>query len=225
MRLTRMLKKMNWKVYFMELIIVILGISIAYQVNIYNESRVNQQLEMTAIKNLKKENEINLAEFKSLEAYRERITTDSRQLLRLLTAKEPISKDTAARYVFRLVQTSTPDLQQEATGFYLNSNYGNQNIELKNNLLTLKTYLQELLDLSKGYQDRKMNDFMTFLRTAVDFPSREVVNISTIRSLEFKNIIWNLYSDEIELNRLYKQAKGQLEKVQEQVEAILEKEA
>ena len=146
-------------------------------------------------------------------------------MLRLLTAKEPISKDTAARYVFRLVQTSTPDLQQEATGFYLNSNYGNQNIELKNNLLTLKTYLQELLDLSKGYQDRKMNDFMTFLRTAVDFPSREVVNISTIRSLEFKNIIWNLYSDEIELNRLYKQAKGQLEKVQEQVEAILEKDA
>ena len=221
MRLNRLLKKLNWKVYFMELVIVILGISIAYQVNIYNESRVNAQLEITAIGNLKKEIEINLAEFESLSKYRTTITRNTRQLLKLLRNDEPISKDSAAYYITRLIQTSTPDLQQEATGFYLNSNYGNFNIELKNDLLILKTYLAELLSVSDGYSERKMNDFMVFLRTAVDFPGRKVVDMRKIRSLEFRNIIWNQYSDEVELNRLYRQALGQLERVQEQINTIL----
>lgn len=220
MRLLRLLQKFNWKIYLMELVIVIVGITIAYQVNIYYEKGINRQLELTAIENLHKENQINLEEFKSLEAYRKRISSETRSVFQLL-GKQSIIKDSIEAHLFYLVQTSTPDLQQEASNFYLNSNYSNANLELKNELLTLKTYLQELMSLSNGYQQRKSEDFFKYLRDAVDFPARKVVNMDKLNSLEFKNILWNQGSDEIELNRLYKQASEKLTEVQGLVEQIL----
>ncbi len=220
MRLARLLTKLNWKIYFMELVIVIVGITIAYQVNIYYEKGQNQQLERTAIENLHKENQINLEEFRSLEAYRKRISKETRSVFSILQEKN-VRKDSIEAHLFFLVQTSTPDLQQEASNFYLNSNYSNANLKLKNELLTLKTYLQELLSLSAGYQQRKSEDFFKYLRDAVDFPARKIVNIDKLTSLEFKNILWNQGSDEIELNRLYKQAVEKLEEVQSLVEQIL----
>lgn len=220
MRLKRLLKSRNIKVYTMELVIVILGISIAYQLNIINENRINNKLELNIVKNLDKEIQINIAEFKSLEAYRKRITEDSDQFLHLLRSTS-ISIDTANKYVFRLVQTSTPDLQQQATTSYLSSNHGNSNIELKNELLALQTYFQELLDLSEGYKDRKQQDYMGYLRTSVDFPEKKVINVKSIRSVEFKNIVWNLATDEYELNRLYSQASSQLEKVDSLITNII----
>lgn len=221
MRLERFLKKFNIRVYLMELIIVIVGITIAYQVNIYYEQGINEKLELTAIENLKKENEINLAEFKSLAPYRERISEETRALVGLLR-KKTVSQDSVNAHLFYLIQTSTPDLQQEASNFYLNSNYSNANLNLKNELLTLKTYLQELLSISETYKNSKSQDFIAYLRDAVDFPARKVVNMEKIRSLEFKNILWNQGSDELELNRLYEQSVAQLEKVQTLVIAILD---
>ena len=67
MRLIRFIQKINWKIYLMELVIVILGITIAYQLNIVYEDRVNHKLELSALENLKKENEINLEEFEEGE--------------------------------------------------------------------------------------------------------------------------------------------------------------
>ncbi len=220
MRLLRLLQKFNWKIYLMELVIVIVGITIAYQVNIYYEKGINRQLELTAIENLRKENQINLEEFQSLEAYRKRISSETRSVFQLL-GKQNVVKDSLEAHLFYLVQTSTPDLQQEASNFYLNSNYSNANVQLKNELLTLKTYLQELMSVSNGYQQRKSQDFFGFLRDAVDFPKRKVVNMDKLTSLEFKNILWNQGSDEVELNRLYKQASDKLIKVQSLVEQIL----
>jgi len=84
MRLKRLFQKSSFKIYLMELVIVILGISIAYQVNVIYEKGVNQRLELTAIENLKKENEINIAEFKSLARYRKTITQKSERLFVLI---------------------------------------------------------------------------------------------------------------------------------------------
>ncbi|MBO3700139.1 hypothetical protein [Roseivirga sp. E12] len=220
MRLNRLLKSRNLKVYTMELVIVILGISIAYQLNIINENRINNKLELNILKNLDKEIQINIAEFKSLEAYRKRITKDSDHFLYLIK-NNSVSLDTANKYVFRLVQTSTPDLQQQATTSYLSSNYGSSNIELKNELLALQTYFQELLDLSEGYKDRKQQDYMGHLRTSVDFLERKVIDLGSIRSIEFKNIVWNMATDEYELNRLYDQASAQLVKVDSLITNII----
>ncbi len=221
MRVSRFLNKLNWKVYILELFIVIFGISIAYQLNIINENRVSHKLEITAIQNLKKEIEINVAEFESLRSYRIQITANTLALLNLLKSENKVSLDSANKYIFRLVRTSTPDLQQEAANFYLNSNYSDSNIELKNELLSLKTYFQELLQLSLSARDAKMDGFFGYLQDAVDFTKPRVVDLDKINGLKFKNIIWNQSSDEQEINRLFKQADEKLLEVQNYVNRLL----
>ncbi|MFY0591398.1 hypothetical protein [Roseivirga sp.] len=204
----------------MELIIVILGISIAYQLNLVNEQRINNQLELNILRNLEKEVQINIAEFNSLKAYRKRITKSSRNLLRLLDQTN-IRKDSAEKYIFSLVQTSTPDLQRQTTTSYLNSNYGSTNLDLKNELLSLQTFLQELMDLSESYKVMKKQDYMNYLKTEVDFFKRKIIRLEKIQSVEFKNIIWNMAADEFELNRLYEQATVQLSKVDSLMKAVI----
>ncbi len=223
MRLKRLFKGQNFKVYLMELFIVILGISIAYQLNLYNEARINHKLELNVIKNLEKEIQINIGEFESLKAYRKRITDHSSKLLRVLKSK-PISRDSAKKYILSLVQTSTPDLQRQATNSYLSSNYGQTNILLKNEILTLEVYFQELMELSDGYKKRKQDDFMSFLSESVDFSERRIASMEKIKTLEFKNIIWNIATDERELNRLYELSFSQLAKVDSIITQIIKEE-
>lgn len=174
-----------------------------------------------AIENLREENDINISEFKSLAPYRKSVTENSTNLLKALRRDTEVSVDTLHKYLFYLVSTSTPDLQYDASDFYLNSNYNGGHLELKKELLSLKTYLKELMEVSAGYQSRKSNNFMSFLRNAVDFDARKVVNLKKLQSIEFKNIIWIQYYDELELNRLYRQATTKLDSVQVKVESIL----
>lgn len=205
----------------MELVIVIVGITAAFQLQIYNEKRVNRQIEINSLSNLKKEIEINIEEFKSLEEYREDITSHSMELLEALTSG-PITNEFASEHLFKLVRTSTPDLQNQATRAYLESNWSYTNIELKNELLLLQTQLQELQELSSGYKDRKQSKFMDFLFSEVDFPAFTIISMKAINSLTFKNIIWNQTSDEYELNRLYDLASAQLHKVDSLLTVSLE---
>ncbi len=204
----------------MELVIVILGISIAYQVNNYKERIVNNRLEQNALLNLQKEIQINIDEFESLAAYREGITQETTNFQKALQ-QDAISKDTAQKYLFKLVRTSTPDLQHQATTSYLASNYGTTNISLKNELLALQTYLQELTAISEAYNKLKAEDFVKYLRDEVDFSNTVIVSMNKINSLEFRNIIWNQLGYEVELNRLYKLSEEQLLKVEQSIELLL----
>ncbi|RKQ49904.1 hypothetical protein BXY85_0906 [Roseivirga pacifica] len=204
----------------MELVIVILGISIAYQVNNYKERIVNNRLEQNALLNLQKEIQINIDEFESLAAYRKGITQETTKFQKALQ-QDAISKDTAQKYLFKLVRTSTPDLQHQATTSYLASNYGTTNISLKNELLALQTYLQELTAVSEAYNKLKAEDFVKYLRDEVDFSNAVIVSMNKINSLEFRNIIWNQLGYEVELNRLYKLSEEQLLKVEQSIELLL----
>lgn len=204
----------------MELVIVILGISIAYQVNNYKERIVNNRLEQNALLNLQKEIQINIDEFESLAAYRKGITQETTKFQKALQ-QGTISNDTAQKYLFKLVRTSTPDLQHQATTSYLASNYGTTNISLKNELLALQTYLQELTAVSEAYNKLKAEDFVKYLRDEVDFSNAVIVSMNKINSLEFRNIIWNQLGYEVELNRLYKLSEEQLLKVEQSIELLL----
>jgi hypothetical protein len=204
----------------MELVIVILGISIAYQVNNYKERIVNNRLEQNALLNLQKEIQINIDEFESLAAYRKGIIQETTKFQKALQ-QGATSKDTAQKYLFKLVRTSTPDLQHQATTSYLASNYGTTNISLKNELLALQTYLQELTAVSEAYNKLKAEDFVKYLRDEVDFSNTVIVSMNKINSLEFRNIIWNQLGYEVELNRLYKLSEEQLLKVEQSIELLL----
>lgn len=222
MRPQRMMKTPSARIYLMELIIVVVGITIAFQVNVWYEARKNADLEFNALVNLQKELAINVEEFESLQPYRSNINEANRALLQLLD-RGNFTADDLKPLIMRVFRTSTPDLQNNASAFYVNSNYGEEHLALKSELLVLDTYLQELLEMSSDYKRQKelFYENKEFL-SSLDFTNRNLVDLTYFRSLHFKNSIWLIASGDMELNRLYDQANSQLKKVYSMTEEIID---
>jgi len=222
MRPQRMMKNPSAKIYLMELIIFVVGITIAFQVNVWYEARKNADLEYNALVNLQKELAINQQEFESLASHRTNINEANRELLGLLNTGS-FSKEELKPLIIRIFRTATPDLQNNASAFYVNSNYGEEHLALKSELLVLDTYLQELLEVSADYKRQKelFYDNQKFL-SAIDFTNRELVDLAYFQSMPFKNTIWLIASSDLELNRLYEQAHSQLKKVYSMTQEIID---
>ena len=208
-------------IYTMELLIVILGITIAFQVQVYYEGKVEKRLEQSSIQKLYLENELNLDEFESLQAYRLNMEQNTRILLAILDSPFKQNKDSLANYVFDLQRISTPDLQEQSLSYYLNSSFTGDEEELAAELITLRNLYQELRDLTNHYWDKKTKYFFDYLKDEVDFSNRQILSTNKLSSLEFRNDIWSLFLDEIEQNRLYKESYDRLIIVQELTEAAL----
>ena len=208
-------------IYTMELLIVILGISIAFQVQVYYEGKVQERQEQSAIQKLYLENELNLSKFESLQAYRFNMEQNTRILLAILDTPFKSNKDSLSNYIFDLQRISTPDFQEQSMDFYLSSSLNENESELDEELIALRNLYNELSELTAHYWDKKTKYFFDFLKDEVDFANRRIISTSKLSSLEFKNDIWSLFLDEIEQNRLYKDSFDRLILVQDLTRAAL----
>ncbi|MHA7102830.1 hypothetical protein [Roseivirga pacifica] len=192
----------------MEVFIVIFGITVAYQLNVYYDDKKDLRLENAAIEKLHNENELNLTTFESLIDERLQIEDDTRELARILYAGQFMQDDSLALYLFEINQTYKPLFQIEAINFYLNTNYTNKNSDLKNELITLKSNYLQLRDVVEYYVRMKEKYYNDFLVSDVDFGEEKILSLDRIKSVEFKNLVVNLLANEIELNALFDKTYG-----------------
>ncbi|WP_422354806.1 hypothetical protein [Roseivirga pacifica] len=205
---SRRLKRSDIWTYVMEVFIVIFGITVAYQLNVYYDDKKDLRLENTAIEKLHNENELNLTTFESLIDERLQIEDDTRELARILYAGQFMQDDSLALYLFEINQTYKPLFQIEAINFYLNTNYTNKNSDLKNELITLKSNYLQLRDVVEYYVRMKEKYYNDFLVSDVDFGEEKILSLDRIKSVEFKNLVVNLLANEIELNALFDKTYG-----------------
>ena len=192
--------------YLIEIFIVIFGITVAYQLNVYYEDKKDLKLERAAIEKLRTENETNIASFESMIEDRFTMEDDTRQLARILFSGGNLQDDSISHYLFDINRTYKPILQYEGLNFYLNTNYTNKNTDLKNELISLKNYYLELRELVQYYVRMKEKYYSEFLVSEVDFGEERIITLNKIKSVEFKNLVVNLLSNEIDLNALFEQA-------------------
>ena len=178
----------------------------AYQLNVYYEDKKDLKLEDAAIEKLKAENESNISSFESMIEDRFTMEEDTRQLARILFSGGNLQEDSISHYLFDINRTYKPILQYEGLNFYLNTNYTNKNTDLKNELITLKNYYLELRDLVQYYVRMKEKYYSEFLVSEVDFGEERIISLEKIKSVEFKNLVVNLLSNEIDLNALFEEA-------------------
>ncbi|RKQ49906.1 hypothetical protein BXY85_0908 [Roseivirga pacifica] len=205
---SRRLKRSDIWTYVMEVFIVIFGITVAYQLNVYYDDKKDLRLENAAIEKLHNENELNLTTFESLIDERLQIEDDTRELARILYAGQFMQDDSLALYLFEINQTYKPLFQIEAINFYLNTNYTNKNSDLKNELITLKSNYLQLRDVVEYYVRMKEKYYNDFLVSDVDFGEEKILSLDRIKSVEFKNLVVNLLANEIELNALFDKTYG-----------------
>ncbi|MCO6358309.1 hypothetical protein GBO34_06840 [Roseivirga pacifica] len=192
----------------MEVFIVIFGITVAYQLNVYYDDKKDLRLENAAIEKLHNENELNLTTFESLIDERLQIEDDTRELARILYAGQFMQDDSLALYLFEINQIYKPLFQIEAINFYLNTNYTNKNSDLKNELISLKSNYLQLRDVVEYYVRMKEKYYNDFLVSDVDFGEEKILSLDRIKSVEFKNLVVNLLANEIELNALFDKTYG-----------------
>ena len=212
---SRRLKKGDIYTYLMEIFIVIFGITVAYQLNVYYEDKKDLRLEKAAIEKLQSENDKNLEFFEDIIDDRLKLEDDTRELARILFSGGNLEDDSISHYLFDINRTHKPNLQTEALNFYLNTNYTNKNSDLKSELITLKSYYQQLKDVVDYYVRMKEKYYSDFLVTEVDFGEERIISLDKIKSVEFKNLVVNLLSNELELNNLFDLAYGQCAKLDE----------
>lgn len=215
--------KRIWTIYVMELIIVILGITIAFQVQVIYEDKQDRRQEQIALERLHNENELNLEEFESLMPYRINMEQNTRILHLMLDTPLANNPDSLAKYLFPLQRISTPDLPEESMDYYLNGNFRQRNLDLGRELQKLKGLYLELKELTGHYWEKKSAYFYNPVKSQVDFSNRRIISLERINSLSFRNDLWSLFLDEIEQNRLYKESYDQLVEVQYLTEQLLQK--
>ncbi|GEM_PF-688407 len=200
------LRRRDVFIYLMEVFLIIFGITVAYQLNVYYEDKKDLKLESAAIEKVSSENEKNLETFEELIGSRLKLENDTRQLARILFSGGNLEEDSISHYLFDINRTHKPILQFEATNYYLNTNYTNKNSDLKNELISLKSVYLELRDVVDYYVRMKEKYYSEFLVKDVDFGLEEIVSLDKIKSVEFKNLVVNLLSNEQELNILFDEA-------------------
>ena len=221
LKLRQRIKQRLWSIYLMELLIVILGITIAFQVQVIYEDKQDRNREITALERLHNENDLNLTEFESLMPYRMNMEQNTRMLQIMLDSPFGNNRDSLSTYLFTLQRVSTPDLPEESMEAYLNGNFKLRNQDLSRELQKLKGLYLELKELTSHYWEKKNEYFYNPIKDEVDFTRRQIVSTQKLRSLSFKNDLWSLFLDEIEQNRLYKESYDQLITVQELTEQTL----
>lgn len=195
-------------IYVMEVLLIIFGITVAYQLNIFYEDKKDMLLEIAAIEKLHSENEVNLTTFESMIDERLQLEADTRQLARILFSGGNLAEDSISHYLFDINKTYKPLFQIEAINFYLNTNYTNKNSDLKSELISIKSNYLELRDVVDYYVRMKEKYYSDFLITEVDFGEERIISEEKIKSVEFKNLIINLLANEQRLNELFDRAYG-----------------
>ncbi len=189
--------------YLIEIFIVIFGITVAYQLNVYYEDKKDLKLEISAIEKLHTENESNINQFESLIEDRFELAENTTELARILFSGGNLEDDGISHYLFDINKVFKPIIQFEGMNFYLNTNYTNKNSDLKNELISLKNYYLELRDLIQNYVRMKEKYYSEFLVSEVDFGEERILKFDKIKSVEFKNLVVNLLSNENDLNTLF----------------------
>ena len=200
------LRRRDIFIYLMEVFLIIFGITVAYQLNVVYEEKKDLKLEIAAIEKVHSENQKNLETFENLIEDRLQLENDTRQLTRILFSGGNLEEDSISHYLFDINRTHKPFLQFEATNYSLNTNYTNKNSDLKNELISLKAIFQELRDVVDYYAKMKEKYYSEFLVKEVDFGLEEILSLNKIKSVEFKNLVINLLSNEQELNALFDEA-------------------
>ena len=221
-RLARAFSRQDWAALVLELVILILGITIAFQLDGWKDVRDREEVRAYYQANLLAETLNNLKEFDTLQAYRVQ-TIRSLDTLGFLLKKEGKEWDNPIRDHTRyLLRTSVPDVTTVQMDTYLTEFTGPEQVMLNTELLRLKALLQELKDTYANYRPRKKERFYDPLFGNMDDDLR-VIDVEKVKTTNFRNGIAFMLIDERTISGLHFKIIEQLKRVRDLLQSDGEK--
>ncbi len=205
----------------MELLIVVVGVSIAFQLNVWNDTRKSREVEKHLLQNFVTENRLNQAEIDTAIILMQSSMEANPALIELL--KNPRSDmDSILLKMGRIYSTSWPDITSTYLDNYLG--YSSASSPLKDEMLVLKTHYVSAKDLIDVYIVQKQQKYFDYLSDAVDITSGlEVVNKDKLFNIQFRYNLLMIYFYELALRETFDEIIISQKKVTELIEKQLEK--
>ncbi|PWL38436.1 hypothetical protein DKG77_09215 [Flagellimonas aquimarina] len=172
-----------------EIVLVVLGILIALQINNWNEDKKDAQTNTLLLLQLKEENNANKLEMLEDLEYRDTIYDHLMDFSRFLGSKN--MKDSVSltqNYLSAIFRSTSYTFSQNHLVNYINSNK-KRNEGITEELIVLNSFQNDLKYVSEKGLDIKFDYFYDMLASEVDFSNLKIHSYKTLESLEFKNKI------------------------------------
>jgi len=180
------LQKQNWMAYIIELIIVILGVSVAFQLNVRKSQFDEKSMKNYLTNNLIAENQTNLDEFNLLSSFRKDSEDEVKVLLNLLVSNNlELNKYKIENSIISIINIREEPIQTAYLEAYLN-NYL-EDYTLNTELLKLKSTFQELIGHRKRYYDWKKEHLWEYLIEDIDLVNNKILSFEKIGKIQFRN--------------------------------------
>jgi hypothetical protein len=211
-----------------EIVLVVIGILIALQINNWNENRINKQSEKLILNELHKEFISNKIQLDTVLFYNKR-SFESVKYIRskLPIDMEKINLDTLAYHLYYIGFTNTFNPSEGVTHALMNSSTFNliSNDELRQLLISWD-------DVVADFQEEEIYAYNNYVNHLKPFEKKHFywdeyhqwlsdprVDLSILESLEFDNYVLDRYYD---LKGIFENSSGELETVVNTINRIIE---
>ena len=180
------LRRQDWLALFMELIIVILGITIAYQLNVYQQKNALNEDKRVLLENLRIENRGNLEELSRSKQHFLKQPDQLIHLITLLQSPEPVidslRKSICLVYSWRYYTLNTGYLTTYIGGDIKASN------ELTSELIKLQYAYDELERASNLVESYRVENIYDYLFKHIDTTrDSEYFDVEALQEVSFIN--------------------------------------
>ncbi|BAO77268.1 DUF6090 family protein [Winogradskyella sp. PG-2] len=184
-----------------EIILVVIGILIALQINNWNQNRIERKKESNYIENINKEFKLNRAQLDSVTFYHYKVYINATKILNLMPIDiNTINKDSLSIYISETFNHYTFNPQQSS----VNSLTNTSTFETISNL-ELRRLLQKWDELVKDYKEEELlfrnysfDNFIPYISKHISLKAftnktnildHNNVTYTFLNSLEFENAI------------------------------------
>lgn len=198
-------KNIDWTNHFIELIVVFIGITLAFMLNNWRESYKNQQLEKKYLIGFHDDIVHDYTQLDTIINANERKLCRANQVIKILKNGN-LQTDSAMVFIGDMVQIHL--FFPKVNTYESIKNSGNLNIITDYKLKeTLIKYYQsfEGKKLQEDYYKLYINEYVIpFVYENMDFLNQEIINKKSINNYEFNNLILGYYQLLVQLIDNYK---------------------
>lgn len=182
------MKKVNWLDHFVNLIVVIVGISAAFMLNNFNESIKIKKLQDTYIQSMIDDVEVDIAELDSLIKDEEQNLKIYRRILQ--AGEKPLPQDSAALAIAKVAQLNSFN-SRNITYESIKSSGKFELLDLKLRIDIIEFYhsgYDQIEEIEEYYKMNFDNQIIPFLIHDA-FAGNQGLNLSVLKADQFRTIL------------------------------------
>ena len=224
-RIKEMIRSQDWFAFFIELIIVVLGITIAYQLNIYQQNSANKKIEKALLEKLRIENQQNLTEIENIAETAFNMPNNLNRYLKMLDKlaldqleESSLNKDSLAVYFNSVVSSYGFPIKDQYLITYLNKSSEIGNGDLAPELLKLQSLYNNILFFRSTLLDYRVNHIWSYTDQAYDRDT-QIYNLEYQTDNTFRMRLFKLANIEAEQTSFLKETITQIRKIDKMLDA------